>query len=463
VLLMNEYVDVSSLSLENRFDIYIKHIYARYRELGVGCAWPKELYLEHLRIFNQYFENDGSGKCGKRAFLSSFDAVLDSVKGHGYLAGEEAVSVGVDRVPLNGAHRVTACLLYNKQVRIEQQNVTGSKYDYEWFRRYGLTSNWADPAALEYCRLNNDAIIVFIYPAAKGKQREVREILDSAGKIFYEKDISFTKTGQVRLMRQVYAREKWLGNWMDGFVGARRKAGWCFTSDEPVKVYVIKSNVDAMLNAKLRVRDLFQVENNSMHSTDTHEECLRLAQQLFNDNSINFLNHASATRCKTYEMLIAEFKAWMSENNLDPELFCIDGSAVMSAYGIRDARDLDYIHYGNELINCDRPGIGNHNTELRFHPVSKDNIIFDPKNHFYYDGIKYVALPIIREMKMTRSEIKDQKDVELIDNYLAGKQKPFSLNILSILRQIIRKEFLIAKLRAMKLRVDILLFKLFRK
>ena len=82
-------------------------------------------------------------------------------------------------------------------------------------------------------------------------------------------------------------------------------------------------------------------------------------------------------------------------------------------YGLRDCRDLDYIHFdglrlGDKEIDC-------HNSELHHYTVGKDDILFDPKNHFYFCGYKFASLQIVYKMKSKRNEEKDRVDIKLIN------------------------------------------------
>ena len=93
----------------------------------------------------------------------------------------------------------------------------------------------------------------------------------------------------------------------------------------------------------------------------------------------------------------------------------------MSAYGIRDAQDLDFIHHGYDDIQIENIDISSHNSELHYHVKNKDEIIFYPNNYFYYDGVKFATLKIIKEMKKKRNEYKDIKDVNMINSFLEKK------------------------------------------
>ena len=50
----------------------------------------------------------------------------------------------------------------------------------------------------------------------------------------------------------------------------------------------------------------------------------------------------------------------------------------------------------------------------KYYPKLKDDIIFNPNNHFYMNGFKFATLKIVKEMKEKRRENKDIRDVEMI-------------------------------------------------
>jgi len=43
--------------------------------------------------------------------------------------------------------------------------------------------------------------------------------------------------------------------------------------------------------------------------------------------------------------------------------------------------------------------------------VTKDEIIYNPPNHFYYRGIKFASLEMVKQMKSKRGEEKDISDL----------------------------------------------------
>ena len=59
-----------------------------------------------------------------------------------------------------------------------------------------------------------------------------------------------------------------------------------------------------------------------------------------------------------------------------------------------------------------------YNKEMKYYQHDKNAIIFNPKNHFYYKGIKVASLNVIRSMKENRNEEKDVVDNVLINEIL---------------------------------------------
>ena len=59
-----------------------------------------------------------------------------------------------------------------------------------------------------------------------------------------------------------------------------------------------------------------------------------------------------------------------------------------------------------------------HNSHTDHYRQKKDDIIYDPKFHFYVHGVKFASIDVVRDMKVLRDEEKDRVDVELIKTIL---------------------------------------------
>jgi hypothetical protein len=282
-----------------------------------------------------------------------------------------------------------------------------------------------DASAYNYCKLNKNTFIVILFPSAVGKVEETKLILKKYGGIYYEKEVYLKAEGPKNLIVELYKGEIWLGSYEDNFKGAYGKVIPCFKNSGPIKVFVFETNnFENVLLAKKEIRSLYKIDKNSVHINDTHEETIRLAQILFNENSIHFLNYAKSNTFKRFNKLFSEYKTYILSHNFDVENFCVDSGAILAAYGIREPSDLDFIHHGYEHISfedIEKMGISSHNGELRYHTRTKEGIIFNPDNHFYHEGFKFASLSVVMNMKEQRGEIKDLKDIRLINEYLKNK------------------------------------------
>jgi len=122
---------------------------------------------------------------------------------------------------------------------------------------------------------------------------------------------------------------------------------------------------------------------------------------------------------KNSQKLFDKYKEFLKNSNCDLNDYCIDGSFVLDIYGIREARDLNFICLNDELKLKISDGINQHDySNTDFSLYSKKDIIYNDFNHVFYEGLKCVNLHVIKRRKIKRNETKDKVDVKLIDKYL---------------------------------------------
>jgi hypothetical protein len=448
----------------NRFDLMAKYIYARFLDSQIDSNWGLRLYCEHIRAFNNFQEPGSVEKMGQDVFIATFHSILKSIKENGFDEECSIIPVLDKNLILDGAHRTAACVLYNKEVACLPVNLISSvdredfKYNYSYFREKGLSNLYSDAIALEYCKLKSNTYVVTVFPSAVGKDEQVKKVIQEYGEIIYEKSVHLFNESPINLIKHIYSNENWLGNWSNGFSGARAKAAACFRYDGMTRVFIIESdNLEKVVEAKAKIRELFNIDKHSVHINDTHEETIYLAQILLNDNSIHFLNYARPKNYEKFYQLLENYQKWLTEKNLDKEGFCIDSSAVMAAYGIREPGDLDFLHHGHEQIILNQVGIESNNDKQPYHGKPVDDIIYNPENHFYYKGLKFATLDVIKNMKKNKRENKDIEDIYKIDKFLSSSQnKSFRFYIKSLFNPwffyLISKKILIG-LRKVKARI----------
>lgn len=423
-----EEMDPLKLFTYKRFDLPAKYIYAKLRDLRADSAYGIDLYDKHLLAFNGYKEGDGTGKEGLEMFLAAFNDILDDIHKNGFNSDRSAIPVSHHNNVLDGSHRLAACLYFKKPVTVYKFHFEGWHYAHTFFKQRGLPENCCDAIAYEYCMLKKNTYLALLFPSAVGHDNEVRTILRRYGSIFYEKEVHLFNNGPLLLMTQIYKNENWLGDLSNNFGGAHLKVQECFRTDRPIRVFLLETdNPQKLKDAKDEIRAIYKISNHSIHINDTHDETIRVAQLLFNENSVHFLNHATFKAFPQFQKHYRTLQQFCAGKDYsEKEFLCLTGSAVMALYGIRDARDIDYFHFKDALPEDPSGGLGSHNKEIHHYTTTRDDIIFNPENHFYFDGFKFAGLEIIRAMKEKRGEEKDRVDVDLIQALSETKQKgPF--------------------------------------
>ena len=291
--------------------------------------------------------------------------------------------------------------------------------DYRFFQNLGLQENYQDAAALELAKTNKDLRVVSLFPSAENDRDLVDNLIKKSGAIAYKKDIDLNHNGAFHYMLHLYKGESWAGNWNNNFSGFMAKRDVCFTSSKPLTVYLVEfDDLDDATRVKQEIRDLYKIGNHSVHINDTHEETVRVSRCVFNDNSIHFLNRAKLRYFPRFLKQLDYYTNFLDQNGLDTEEYCITASSVLSLYGLREGVDLDYLHFNNQAIQG-HADIHSHNEYGigRYH-IERDDIIFNPLNHFYFDNVKLASLNVINELKERRGEPKDLIDTALIRSAL---------------------------------------------
>ena len=385
-----------------RFDVVIKYLYAA----NSSSDYFKSAYKEHIRVWNSFYE----GAPRKRSF-EDFDSAFKSIINN---TVDEPVVVNREGHIANGAHRLAAALYHQRPINIRNANSNENydlRCDYKFFTEKGLPQSLLKRTAVEYAKLKSNTHIICLFPIAHTRINEVMGIINEYSNIFYHSSEALNPEGQFGLMKEIYLSEsiKQKAVSADGWAneeGIRRKGSQCFRDKTKVTfVLVDVENLEAIKEMKNKIRALFNVGNHSVHTNDTHEETVRIAKTVFNDNSIHFLNNRK-------NILFPNYRKLMSAAKPDDNA-AITGSGVLSLYGLRDCKDLDLIYYNDAPANS-------HNQYLETHyKLTLDGIINNPRYHLYHNGFKYVSLDVIKNMKAIRNEPKDVIDVQLIEKMRA--------------------------------------------
>lgn len=453
----------SELLRAERIDVAIKAEYASYRIREIPSSFARDLYLAHIRSFNWFVETDGSGKTGPLGFVSAFDGLIDSMCENAS-GRTPLVPVSRDGILLDGAHRLAISLCLRQPVRFIRTVVEkGPTYDAAFFESRGLGRPFLDAAFTAYIERNAHTRIVLLWPTAEAKDAEAMEIIGRHARVVGRKDVVLSNEGPVHVVMRSYSGEPWLGDANNDYAGARNKARWCFQGSGPLRAVAVETEGE-LLRCKEELRALYGQEKHSVHINDDHDESLELAHMLFNGNSLHFLNTAPAAAPPWFLRLFNHYDRWLDGMTSTGQAeYCLDGSAVLAAYGIRDVRDLDYLHVGGHHDRHPLREVSLHNDAARHYPCHLAEIVFNPEHHLYFQDRKMVALNLLREMKITRGEAKDYDDVALIDALLERGRPRLPLRL--AVRRLLRPSYLKgrAKLLALKIRYYVALYRRSRR
>ena len=432
---MHTIINAKNILLQNkRIDLISKFTYIKKNFL-YNTEFYKDLYCAFIQAFNGFCEKPSKNektKIGKEAFINSFDELYNSIKTNGF---DESKAIPVYNNELcDGAHRFAICCALDINIPITQADKPKYIYDYKFFKERNINETYLDYCALEFVKMNTNSYIVNLHATNDiKKDKQVEEILNKYGYIYYKKDIWLNYNGYVNIKKLSYGsdnwgKESWIGTSKNNYKGAQRHAKKSYGDGKnPLRAYVfICDNIDKVIQAKAEIREIFKIGNESVHINDSRQEAIELAQTYFNNNSINFIN-SRPFNVDTFKLddFISELKSEIKKQNVDIDEICASGSSPLAAFAIREIKDLDYIYCGNKSFTPMNNDISEHEgTWLQYYQQSKDEIINNPKYHFYYKGIKFITLEVLKQMKLNRNEVpKDVDDVNMINKFLSGSFK----------------------------------------
>tara|TARA_Y100001968_G_C19415462_1_gene748734 strand:- start:1020 stop:2042 length:1023 start_codon:yes stop_codon:yes gene_type:complete len=154
-------------------------------------------------------------------------------------------------------------------------------------------------------------------------------------------------------------------------------------------------------------------------------EFSRQCNLIFHENTRRILDLKVYRQSTTYENNIKKYLQVMN-SNLD---VAIDNSSVMSACGIRDSRDIDFLYKGKWYF-CNVDGLECHNisfgidldqTYFQFLGVTKNELIDDPKHFFYMYGTKHILPEYVLKFKENRRINGFHREKDIRDSKLLKK------------------------------------------
>ncbi|MEW5011047.1 MAG: hypothetical protein AB1Y22_05700 [Cycloclasticus sp.] len=412
----------SSLLTWNRFDIAFKLFYLDNKENNIGLArlvYEHDIRAQTLGSFEEYGNDD---KQSFEAYVCDFKRLYEDIFHNGFDKEKTIVPLSDKGTIINGSHRVSAAIHLMQTVSCVQTDRPIMTCDYDYFFNRNVPTEILDIVARKFIEYAEDVYIAFLWPSGRSN---LSEVVSKFSRVIYKKNISLKCKGGFNLIVELYKHMEWLGNVEVGFSGAKQKLTECFTDFDDVTVIAFQADsIERVREIKKEIRDINKIGFSSVHITDTKEESIRISKLVFSENGLHFLNFSEPYKYQICEDL-KRLRFFLNESDISPDDVLIDGSSVLSLYGIRRSEDLDYLTVCDSLINSHE--FDKHDSELVYHNRLKEDLIYNPKYYFEYFGFKFVSFEQLYYMKEKRCEEKDSLDCLLMKKLI--EDKFFSKNI----------------------------------
>jgi hypothetical protein len=338
---------------------------------------------------------------------------------------------------------------------------------------YSFQVEIADRIMFEYLKFRKNTCCITLWPIAVSAIDVLLDFLRKYGNIYYVKRHSISFNAASNLVYQLYSdttrfkdivkineKARYTG-WEPGSVSTVIAIFFENTSNEvitgdraPLKMKIRKHLLDA-----LNVGDDSNIRGDDIiHINDYFYQTLEYAKIYLHAGSINFLSKQnlngyldkSTDRCRLF---INTYKKWMIENIrlVDYDRFLLFGSSILYAYGIRNCGDVDGLvsmtepdATTNNLMEKIASYFYDESTKFFFADLGlvgtkywksewnakdvnwfilsnikhQDELIFNPQNHFYFNGIKLLTLEKEIFRKYARGKSKDIGDIIIIEKIL---------------------------------------------
>ena len=411
-----EVIDPVDLLSPKRFDIMADYIYAKYKYLDAAKEWRCRVNSECRKLMaSSETESNQANLIAND--LNKFYEIFENLNIDDVEKEDHYLPVTDDNILIGNAHQLATSLVHQHSVNAVKFNYQPNKYDYQFFSNHGLSLDVGDSMALAFSRLCQNMVVVVVFPIARGKDDEIKDVLSAYGEIAYEKQIRFSELGRYNLIRMLYFNMHWIDPDGDITYGICHHVDHRFWRDNPVKFYFfIFDDLLRILEAKARLRALFDLKNFPVHINDTHDETVWIAEHILTPNSNFFMNHAQPWLSMKFLKYLNLFHNEINQKGLAKDKFCLIDDAVLSAFGLRDTKHINYLYFGDTTsVNLSSEFRANNN-EILSQRISIDEFIFDPRNYFYFRGIKFVSPSALAELQCGQNTSKNIRDARLIDS-----------------------------------------------
>lgn len=406
-------VHPSELITPSRLDVFSKIDLARSILGGFQSSWAQAIFEEYLLARNPTgkFSENGT-KFSTKDYVVEFQKICSSLKTEGFLDRLSKIPITTRGIE-NGAHRLAASLVLNSEVVTQPSAKLPQIYDYKHLEKIGLPSIYSDSMAFNYLTFKGTTRALMLTGMTAVEIKEVIARISKKLELVYVKTVDLTPIGQRRLVSLAYDFNPW---WEDKFV---ETMAWerFHTGPSSAALILFEPGSEDLRKIKedLRGSVIPNEFERKIHGTDFFSDTLTLGEVFLNRNSLDFINQSPIGSESRLLPQIQELKKTMVTKHIND--WAVDGSAVLEIYGIRKAQDVDYVVHGDQLLPRLK-GFDLHNGEYSKYPFSVSDVVFDPRLHMIYKGVKYLSLSAVLFQKTYNGTLKNFEDANRIVNAL---------------------------------------------
>lgn len=458
-------INTKELFNRKRLDLIVKYLYAK--ELLEKCDnlyskdICKDLYIRHILMRNGGVTShlETLQKQCVDEYCKEFEKLIYSMKENGFDKNFPA-EITTDGLISNGSHRIAAAMALGINTETIIKN-DGHSWSFEWFNNNGFNNEDKQRILKGYVDLKSQNSILFVVwnpliQYTDNIKAIINKYFDLVGDI--ELDFEDNYIAFINSLLEIYERNIAQNNRDES--GILAKAKLLLSNRLSYKVIVAtneskntdRSIEDLSKDCKSEIRNLFdhilpKEIFCTVHSSDGAEESQYLSNILLSPNNVKYLkmrmDYETDGRLTS---LIRNLPTYLKTINVPTQDICVIGTGVLSAIGIQRHHDsdIDFIishkhrekfGWGAYHLNEDYE-IGVSSKQAQG-PILDDVIIHNDNYHFWFKGIKFTNLDIIKDRKKSKSRPKDSfhlRQIELFEK-LHG-----NINQFKILQQRIEDE-----------------------
>lgn len=122
-----------------RYDVFVKYYYVQSYIKNENYNLAKEIYLNHIKSFNNFVEPDGR-KDNSEDFIKGFNELIENVKNIGI--EKTIIPITKNGEIIDGAHRLAIALYLNLKIQFAIFNLLDANYGKEFFISRGFNKKY---------------------------------------------------------------------------------------------------------------------------------------------------------------------------------------------------------------------------------------------------------------------------------------------------------------------------------